>query len=261
MRSIDVVLLGLGPEDRDSLDALEQVLQFAPTAVVLVLCNTGEEDLARVAIQHGAHDYLVKSHIDAYWWPRVLRYIIESRRARKSTELVLLAAEDALFEERERALVTLNSIGDAVLATDLAGNVTYLNQVAETMTGWSREEALGQPLECVFRVIDSTTSLVVTNPAWRAIQENRTVGLAMASVLVRRDGSEAPIEDSAAPIHNREGHVTGAVIVFHDVSQSKAMTVTMAHLAQHDFLTGLPNRALLMERLLQSIGLAHRHGT
>lgn len=169
------------------------------------------------------------------------------------------AAEDALFEEKERAQVTLNSIGDAVLTTNLPGNVTYLNHVAELMTGWSRENAVGQPLTDVFQIVDGTTRKVAPNPAHRAIRENRTVGLAADSILLRRDGVESAIEDSAAPIHNREGGVVGAVIVFHDVSESRAMALKMAHLAQHDFLTGLPNRALLTERLSRAIGQAKRH--
>lgn len=168
-------------------------------------------------------------------------------------------AEDALFEEKERAQVTLNSIGDAVLTTSLSGNVTYLNQVAEMMTGWTSENALGRPLAEVFRIVDGTTHQPAPNPAQRAIQENRTVGLAADSILLRRDGVESAIEDSAAPIHNRDGQVAGAVIVFHDVSESRAMTMKMAHLAQHDFLTGLPNRSLLTERFSRAIGQARRH--
>jgi diguanylate cyclase (GGDEF)-like protein/PAS domain S-box-containing protein len=169
------------------------------------------------------------------------------------------AAEDALFEEKERAQVTLNSIGDAVLTTNLPGNVTYLNLVAETMTGWSRESAIGRPLSEVFKIVDGTTRQASPNPAQLAISENRTVGLAADSVLLRRDGHESAIEDSAAPIHNRDGQVAGAVIVFHDVSESRAMALKMAHLAQHDFLTGLPNRVLLTERLSRAIGQARRH--
>jgi diguanylate cyclase (GGDEF)-like protein/PAS domain S-box-containing protein len=184
---------------------------------------------------------------------------VEDITARKATEFGLRAAEEALFEEKERARVTLNSIGDAVLTTDLLGNVTYLNPVAETMSGWSGEDALGRPLAEVFRIIDGTTRRVAVNPAQRALEEDRTVGLAADCVLIRRDGFESAIEDSAAPIHNRDGQVAGAVIVFHDVSQSRAMAAKMAHLAQHDFLTGLPNRALLTDRLSQAIGLAHRH--
>ena len=184
---------------------------------------------------------------------------VEDITERKSTEFVLQAAEEALFAEKERAQVTLNSIGDAVLTTDLLGKVTYLNLVAESMTGWSCEAALGRPIAEVFNILDGTTRLATANPMLRAIEEDRTVGLATDSVLIRRDGFESAIEDSAAPIHNRDGWVTGAVIVFHDVSASRAMALEMAHLAQHDFLTSLPNRMLLTERFSHAIGLARRH--
>ena len=184
---------------------------------------------------------------------------VEDITERKEAEFVLRTAQEALFEEKERAQVTLNSIGDAVLTTDLVGNVTYLNLVAEAMTGWSHEEALGRPISEVFNILDSTTRLAAENPMLRAIAEDRTVGLATNCMLIRRDGFESPIEDSAAPIHNRDGQVAGAVIVFHDVSQSRAMALEMAHLAQHDFLTGLPNRLLLTERFSHAIGLAQRH--
>lgn len=184
---------------------------------------------------------------------------VEDITERKATEQRLCTAEKALFEEKERAQVTLNSIGDAVLATDLQGNVTYLNLVAETMTGWSREAALGNPLSEVFHIIHGTTHQVTANPAQRAIDEDKTVGLSMDCVLIRRDGFESAIEDSAAPIHDREGQVAGAVIVFHDVSESRAIAQKMAHLAQHDFLTDLPNRVLLTERISQAIRLARRH--
>ena len=175
---------------------------------------------------------------------------VEDISERKVTESVLRAAEEALFEEKERAQVTLNSIGDAVLTTDLAGNVSYLNLVAEAMTGWLRESALGRPLAEVFRIIDSKTRAVAENPAQRAIKEDKTVGITANCMLIRRDGFESAIEDSAAPIHNRAGRVIGAVLVFHDVSESRAVALRMAHLAQHDFLTGLPNRVQLNRTLL-----------
>ena len=135
--------------------------------------------------------------------------------------------------------------------------MTYLNLVAETMTGWSREDAAGRPLAEVFKIVDATTHKAAPDPARRAIEEDRTVGLAANCVLVRRDGSEIAIEDSAAPIHNRDGRVAGAVIVFRDVSQSRTVALKMAHLAQHDFLTDLPNRALMTERLSQAVGMAY----
>jgi diguanylate cyclase (GGDEF)-like protein len=111
----------------------------------------------------------------------------------------------------------------------------------------------------VFNIIDGTTRDVASNPAQRAIEQDQTVGLAMDCVLIRRDGVETAIEDSAAPIHDQDGKVSGAVIVFHDGSQSRAITDKMAYMAQHDILTGLPNRLLLTERLEQMIGLAERH--
>ena len=184
---------------------------------------------------------------------------VEDITERKAAEFTLRVAEENLFMEKERAQVTLNSIGDAVLTTDTLGNVTYLNLVAEAMTGWAHDEALGRPITEVFNIVDGTTRLAAANPMLRAIGENMAVGLATNTVLIRRDGSESAIEDSAAPIHNRDGQVTGAVIVFHDVSESRAMALEMAHLAQHDFLTGLPNRLLLTERFSHAISLAQRH--
>lgn len=185
--------------------------------------------------------------------------IVEDISVRKSAELAWRETESALFEEKERAQVTLNSIGDAVLVTDLMGRVTYTNQVAEEMTGWTYEEATGRPLPDVFNIIDGATRQVAADPARRAITEDKIVELAANCILIRRDGSELMIEDSAAPIHDRDGRVTGAVIVFHDISQSRTMVRKMTHLAQHDVLTDLPNRSLLKERLSQAIKLAQRH--
>ena len=184
---------------------------------------------------------------------------VEDITERKVADRELALAQEALFEEKERARVTLDSIGDAVLSTDIAGNVSYLNHVAESMTGWTAADALGRPLAEVMRVIDGTNRQPVASPVHRAIDEKRLIGLVTDSILIRRDGFESAIEDSSAPIHNRDGRVSGAVIVFHDVSEARAMAQKMSHLAQHDFLTGLPNRVLLSERLSQSIGQAQRH--
>jgi len=171
------------------------------------------------------------------------------------------ALEEALFAEKERAQVTLNSIGDAVLSTDLSGKVTYLNLVAERMTGWSCAEAVGRPLAEVFNIIDGETRETSHNPMELAVRLSKTVTLPSNCILIRRDGFESPIADSAAPIHDRGGQITGAVIVFHDVSAERAMSLQLSHLAQYDVLTDLPNRTLLNDRLTQGIASARRHGT
>ncbi len=162
------------------------------------------------------------------------------------------------FVARDRAETILNSIGDAVLSTDLAGNITYLNAAAEAMTGWPREAAAGRPLAEVFHIIDGATRQPTQDPMRLAVSLNTTVGLAPGAVLVRRDGKESAIEDSAAPVRDRDGHVTGAVIVFRDVGAALETSRQMSHLAQHDTLTGLPNRLLLTDRLTEAMALARR---
>jgi len=161
----------------------------------------------------------------------------------------------------ERAQDTLDSIGDAVVSTDLAGNVTYLNPVAERMTGWSRPEACGRPLQEIVRIIDADTREPARDPLALAIRQDAAVGLSANCLLIRRDGHESAIEDTATPIHDRSGRLTGAVIVFHDVGAARAMSLRMSRLAQHDVLTGLPNRLLLDDRIERAIAAAHRRGS
>ncbi|TAM57747.1 MAG: EAL domain-containing protein [Rhodanobacter sp.] len=163
----------------------------------------------------------------------------------------LRKAKDALREEKQFLETTLGSIGDAVLSTDVAARVTYLNRVAEDMTGWSLEEARGRHLAEIFQLVDTTTGEPTFSPLDIAIRDNRILGLVPNTGLVNRIGATTPIEDSAAPIHNADGAVIGGVMVFKDVSESRAMALRMSHLAQHDFLTDLPNRLLLLDRMNQ----------
>src|SRR5579872_2216184 len=242
------VFLNLFLPDSRGIETLDRLLSVASITPVVVLGGAKVIDICKTALLHGAHDYLLEGHIDSYSFARAIRNIIEREVARQE-----------LFAEKERAQVTLNSIGDAVLSTDISGKVTYLNVVAEHMTGWPRKEAMGHPLNDVFQIIDGTTHKPSPNPMELAIRENRTVGLTANCILVRRDGYESAIEDSAAPIHDRDGHVSGAVIVFHDVSMARAMVLEMSHLAQHDILTDLPNRLMVNDRLTQAISLALRN--
>lgn len=165
---------------------------------------------------------------------------------------------DVSFEDI--AQTTFDAISDAVLVVNPKGKVVYLNKAAETLTGWSSDEALGRSGEDVFFILDSATHRRVISPASRAMREGQSVALALGSVLIRSDGSRLAIEESATPIFNRLGQMTGAAIVFHDARRSEIVTQRMTHHAQHDFLTGLPNRLLLKERLSQALGMASRHG-
>src|ERR1700716_616208 len=129
-KRIAAVLLALSLPDSQGIETFDKLFAAAPDVPILILGGNVTEALAKEAVQHGAQDYLLPGHLD-YSLPRALRNAIERK-----------VVEDALFVEKERAVVTLNSIGDAVLCTDISGNITYLNLVAETMTGWQREEAI-----------------------------------------------------------------------------------------------------------------------
>ena len=172
-----------------------------------------------------------------------------------------VVVDKLVYKEKVRAEIALNSISDAVICTDINGNIDYLNHAAEKMTGWSRSEANGQAIEKVFNIISATTREPACNPVDAVLLSNKPSSIAADTMLIRRDGVEISIEDSTSPIHNWDGELTGVVIVFHDVSFSKAMATKMAHLAQHDFLTNLPNRVLLNDRIAQAITLANRHHT
>ncbi|QEL14717.1 PAS domain S-box protein [Limnoglobus roseus] len=132
-----------------------------------------------------------------------------------------------LGEQKELIEATLTSIGDAVIATDAAGNVTFLNAVAEQLTGWTASEAIGRPLTTVFRIVNEHTRAAVQNPALRALEQGRMVGLANHTILIAKDGREHPIDDSAAPIHSREGVVSGAVLVFRDIHERKEIEAAL----------------------------------
>jgi len=246
---VAAVLLNLFLPDSEGIDTFEAAKKAAKHVPILVLCGVSDEPVARLAVEHGADDFILKDHLDSYSLTRALKTMLDRR-----------SKDDALFVEKERAEITLNSIGDAVLSTDVFGRVTYMNTVAEALTGWLRAEAEGRPLAEVFNIIDGTTRKASPDPLAAAVRENKTVNLTENCILIRRDGYESAIEDSTAPIHDRAGRTTGAVIVFHDVSAARQLSTQLSHLAKHDYLTDLPNRMLLSDRLEQAISLAQRHG-
>jgi diguanylate cyclase (GGDEF)-like protein/PAS domain S-box-containing protein len=245
---IAAILVDLYLPDSQGIDTFDRLFRAAPRIPILILADSQHEETAKLAVQRGAQDYVFTSPIDGSLLFRTVCSMIE--RA---------AHAEALFEEKERAQLTLNSMGDAVVTTNVSGQVTYLNAIAEELTGWSLKDARGRPLESVFQIINATTRQPAPNPMTQAVQDNKVVALTPGCVLIRRDGTESAIEDSAAPIHDRRGAVTGAVMVFHDVSVARALTLKMSYLAQHDSLTDLPNRVLLNDRLNEALTLSSRY--
>jgi diguanylate cyclase (GGDEF)-like protein/PAS domain S-box-containing protein len=158
-------------------------------------------------------------------------------------------AEEALFTEKERLHVTLSSIGDAVITTDTEGRVTYLNPVAEEMTGWTNSFALGRKLDDVFFIVEEQTGEPAANPVESVIRREMPLERPECTVLVRSDGMRFSIEDTASPIRDRDGKALGVVLVFHDVTQARKMAVQLRYQATHDGLTGLINRTELERRL------------
>src|ERR1700693_4589152 len=242
------IFLNLSLPDSQGVETFDKLALAMPGVPALIIAGEKDVGVAREALRRGAKDYLLEDHLDRDSFVRAVRNMAERK-----------TAEELLFTEKERAQVTLNSIGDAVLSTDFEGKVTYLNVVAEKITGWTREEAAGKDIDEVFVIVDASTREPCVNPLRAAIKKNRTVQLTPNCILIRRDGAEFAIEDSAAPIHDQHGLATGAVIVFHDVSVARAMGAEMSHMAQHDTLTNLPNRTLLQYRLTQAISTASRN--
>ena len=167
-------------------------------------------------------------------------------------------AQKLVFTEKELAEVTLNSIGDAVITTDIYGHVQVLNPIAELLTGWTQDEARGLPLDEVFNIVNQATRKPIENSAYRAISEGKIIELSNHSILISRDNREYAIEDSAAPIRGSEGNILGCVLVFHNITEKYQLMEQISWQAGHDTLTNLPNRTLLSDRIGQAIAHAQR---
>lgn len=245
---IDAILVDLALPDSQGMDTFNALFALVPSIPIMTLSNLNDTQQTSEAIRSGAQGSLCKGHFDSALVPQSLRNIILRK-----------AVEEALFDEKARQAITLNSISDGVIGTDLQGHVDYLNAAAERMTGWLREDAQNQPIERVMHLLHHKTREIVANPMAKVLLENTCKLLASGTLLVHRDGHESMIEDSAAPIHDSAGRIKGAVMVFHDITATHAMSEKMTHLAQHDSLTNLPNRALLNDRISQALALAERH--
>ncbi|AXR07390.1 EAL domain-containing protein [Salinimonas sediminis] len=246
----DIILLDIEMPDINGFDLCKMLKEHPRTKHCAIIFITSHNDFENEtkALALGAVDFIGRP-INL----NVCRIRIQNHLHIRSQEILLQQAYDLLQKEKEHLHITLNSIGDAVIATDKNENVTFLNPVAQRLTGWNGHSAIGQPVSKILTLLDATTNEPMLNPVSIALRDNRVVALALNAKIISRQGREFQVEDSAAPIKDANGVVTGAVVVFQDVTESIAMATQMSHLTNHDQLTGLPNRLLLHDRLLQAI--------
>ncbi|HET6628239.1 MAG TPA: EAL domain-containing protein [Woeseiaceae bacterium] len=169
--------------------------------------------------------------------------------------------EEALFREKESAQITLRSIGDGVITTDANCNVEYINPVAEELTGWKVDDASGRPVDEIFRGFHEETCEPLENPLSVSIRRSRSIKSVRPTLLIRRDGNELYIESCASPIRDGKGDITGGVLVFHDVSESRELNRRLSYHASHDILTGLVNRREFENRLERALKSARAKET
>jgi PAS domain S-box-containing protein len=263
--TFDCVLLDYRLPDIDGLAFLESVsaMPAGQRAPVVMLTGQGSESIAVDAMKAGAYDYLVKGEMKPEALHRTVLNAIEIARLQREYR----QAQEALQQQREWFEVTLSSIGDAVIATNTESIVTFINPMAQSLTGWSDREAMGCSVEKVFRIVNEHTRQPVRSPVARVLQEGDVVGLAPHTVLITRDGREVAIDDSAAPIRSSAGILLGVVLVFHDISAQKRMEEDLLRARKiesvgvlaggiaHDFnnlLTGILGNISLSKKLAQT---------
>jgi diguanylate cyclase (GGDEF)-like protein/PAS domain S-box-containing protein len=238
---VRAVIVDIEMSNGRSVATIERLLTAAPHVPVLILS-------ARQAVERGAHDYLLKSNFDNFRLRRAVRAMIEHRAADEQVCLYQQCAELALL-----------CTGDAVVISDSAERVTHLNTAAELITGWSEKEAQGQPLSKIFGIVDHDTRKAQTSDPSIVSEANRKSPRTSSGSLMRRDGVELNIKNCTAHIRDRDGNIAGMVAVFHDLGAARVETLELSHQAQHDFMTDLPNRSLLNDRITQAISFARRY--
>ena len=190
----------------------------------------------------------------ARFFNRVLDRLLEQRQRLEDTA-------EQLGEQKERAEVTLRAIADAVITTDIRGDIRYMNPVAEELTGWLAEEVAGRPLEEIIELCDENSRMPLVSPVLETLRTGQPARLPGEGALVRRDGTLCPVEATAAVLRDASGAPMGTVLVLQDVSENRALTRQLAHQARHDALTGLHNRLTFEERLSELVesGSDHLH--
>src|SRR5450631_365465 len=239
-------------------DSAEEI--YALSGIATLYLNPAERAEFELALERNGEIHNAEFVLNCRDGSQVV--VLESARVERDAERRIVAyegtianitarkrAEQAMFAEKERAQVTLQSIGEAVITTDREGRIDYMNPVAEQLSGWGSDEARGEKLGTVLRLLDQLTHRELENPLVRCLREGQLVHFAEHSVLQNRLGKEIEIEDSAAPIRDRNGEIVGAVVVFRDVTKERRLRRALSYQATHDALTGLINRREFEHRL------------
>jgi diguanylate cyclase (GGDEF)-like protein/PAS domain S-box-containing protein len=250
----DILLLDLEMPKVSGFDLLSHMNEHPQFCDIRIIVITSHSDpkVEEEALSLGAIDFITKPLNLTLCRMRVENHIsiILQDKAIRHTKAELAS-------EKEQLRITLDSIADGVISTDANACITYLNPVAQRLTGWSQITAKGRHIEDVMVLQDATTKNKSINPLTVALKENRPVAMAINTQLVSKQGMEHRVEDSAAPILDKNNNQCGAVMVFQDVSETLALSVQMTYLSHHDQLTALPNRVLLHDRLMQSLARAN----
>ena len=248
----------LGYEDSDLLGAVDWRGMVHPDDMARVQETIRDHVAGKLPIFESTHRM---RHRNGEW-----RWVVSRAKARLDVHGRLMRLvgvehditdrkvyEESLFREKEGAQITLQSIGDGVISTDASSIIDYINPVAEQLTGWRLEEAMGKPVEEVFRAFHEETCEPLENPLTASIRRVRAAKSVRPMLLIRRDGHELEVESTSAPIRDGYGQVVGAVLVFHDVSESRELNRKLSYHASHDLLTGLVNRREFESRLERAL--------
>jgi diguanylate cyclase (GGDEF)-like protein/PAS domain S-box-containing protein len=257
-RRHSLVLLDVMLPELSGPEVLKAILAEHPHQTVVIMTADGTPQRAAELVLGGAADFIAKP-----FRSEQLRRVCEiaARREDYMISNQQFAAQFlALNREKGRALVTLESIGDGVITTDCNGVIEYINPVAERLTGWTNLEACGRPLAEVFRVVSEFSHQDAPDPIQLCIAEGRARDMDSHGLLIHRNGNEIAITESVAPIRDVVGVVTGAVLVFHDVTEARKLNRQLSYQASHDSLTGLINRSEFDRRLANALDDARQNG-
>ncbi|MDH5573080.1 MAG: diguanylate cyclase, partial [Gammaproteobacteria bacterium] len=238
---------------------LQKVLQYVLTAPFMRMVKTAQAISSGDNTKRFEEDRQDEFGFLSKFINKSLDFLTKQKDELTCTLEELRKSEVDLYQEKERAEVTLHSIGDAVITTDADGIIEYLNPAAEVLTGWESIELRGKQIKEVIKIYDESTQALLGCPIIECLLNEEVVEPGTDSVLLNREGNKIAISDSAAPIRDHSGKVIGAILVFQDVTETRKLTKQLAHNASHDPLTELFNRREFEIRLQQALVSAHEN--